>query len=198
MNPDFMDDFLLGRGSALASYGQPSDIVQGLWQPRTYFRAAARFAGLPEAQGDGIIGVTWTFIYIDDNGTPGDFDDDFPTDIDNNGLDDIGLAEVHYAGWLDLARLPLVVGYIWDDQNRADFATDYFSIITHESGHALGLAHFGKVFVSQNALADGQLTLDEVKYAPKALMNAVYVAGRSEILGSDISSFCQLWASNIK
>lgn len=198
VNPDFVDDILLDRPGALATYAQPSDIVQGLWQPREYFRAAAQISGLKPEDGDGIIGVTWSFALFDDNGTPADTRDDFPTDIDHNGMLDLGLAEVHYAGWLDLTKLPSVVGYIWDNQNRAGFATDYFSIIAHESGHALGLAHFGKVFVSHTALEDGQIFADEVKYVPKALMNAVYVTGREEIRGTDNSSFCMLWGSKVK
>ena len=35
----------------------------------------------------------------------------------------------------------------------------------------------------------------DIKYAPKALMNAVYVTGREEIAGTDVSSFCAVWAS---
>lgn len=54
-----------------------------------------------------------------------------------------------------------------------------------------------KVFAHHKYVnANGQITsLDAIKYAPKAIMNAVYVTGREEILGTDHSSFCQIWAS---
>jgi hypothetical protein len=44
------------------------------------------------------------------------------------------------------------------------------------------------------AAADG-ISISDIKYAPKALMNAVYVNGRTDILGTDNSQFCQIWAS---
>ncbi len=34
-----------------------------------------------------------------------------------------------------------------------------------------------------------------MKFAPYAMMNAVYLAGRNELAGTDHSSFCQIWAS---
>ncbi len=43
--------------------------------------------------------------------------------------------------------------------------------------------------------ASAGISIADVKYAPKALMNAVYVTGRNEIGGSDNASFCQIWAS---
>jgi hypothetical protein len=50
------------------------------------------------------------------------------------------------------------------------------------------------VFVTKKAAADG-IQIADVKYAPKALMNAVYITGRDEIRGTDNGSFCQIWAS---
>jgi hypothetical protein len=50
--------------------------------------------------------------------------------------------------------------------------------------------------VDDNGDGVPDLSLSEVKYAPYALMNAVYIAGRNEIAGTDNSSFCQIWASN--
>jgi len=47
------------------------------------------------------------------------------------------------------------------------FEIDIDGIATHESGHALGLGHFGKVFV------DNKGTL---KFAPRAVMTAVYTS----------------------
>ncbi len=66
--------------------------------------------------------------------------------------------------------------------------------MTHETGHALGLGHFGKVFVTKHAAADG-IQIADIKYAPYAIMNAIYVTGRNEIAGTDHSSFCQIWSS---
>lgn len=174
-DPDFLDE-LINSLPVSGNYRQPADIVQAGWMPSQFFR---NFAGVA---GNNILGVTFTFIFVDGD-SDGDGFDDVPTDIDGNGKADIGLSEIFYN-----AR------FIWTDAGRPGFV-DFYSIITHESGHSLGLAHFGKIFVTKKATEDGVIFLSEVKFAPRAMMNAVYFTGRSELAGTDNSSFCQIWAS---
>jgi hypothetical protein len=171
VDPDFLDNFFLGRPEVpnrVLAFGEVADLVQGGWQPNSFFTA---FAG---AAGSGIIGVAFTFNWVDDAGNP--------TDIDRNRIDDAALVEIYYN-----------TRFAWGNSGAAN-VVDYYSIIAHETGHGLGLAHFGKVFYTRQAAADG-LQLEDIKYAPLALMNAVYVTGRSEIAGTDRSSFCQIWAN---
>jgi len=73
------------------------------------------------------------------------------------------------------------VGHGGNDAN-----VDIQSVAIHESGHAFGLGHFGKVTVD--------LATFQFHYAPKAIMNAVYVQEDRRILGTDIGSFCSIWA----
>ena len=167
VDPDLLDQLFLGSDGG-RPYQQVSDIVQAGWQSPTFF---TRFAG---AAGNNIIGVTFTFRFVDANGNS--------TDIDRNGKDDTGLAEIYYN-----------TRFAWG-ASQALNVVDFFSIIAHETGHAVSLGHFGKVFVTKHDAADG-IQIVDIKYAPKALMNAVYVTGRSEIAGTDNSSFCQIWAS---
>jgi len=166
-DPDILDELVLGQAPS-ANYAQPADIVHSGWQPYTWFRT---LAGGPD--GDNIIGVTLAFGFTDNAGKF--------TDIDRNGKADLALAELFYND-----------AYYWG--NGAPNVVDFYSIITHESGHALGLGHFGKVFITKHDAADG-LQIADIKYAPKALMNAVYVTGRDEIAGTDVASFCAAWAS---
>jgi hypothetical protein len=166
-DPDQLDEYFRGL-PASANYVQPADIVESGWQPAGFFTAV----GGPS--GNSIIGVTFTFHYIDALGNP--------TDIDHNGKFDTALAEIFYN-----------TRFAWGNSQAAN-VVDFYSIITHETGHAMGLAHFGKVFVTKNDATDG-IQIADIKYAPKAMMNAVYVTGRSEIAGTDNSSFCQIWAS---
>jgi hypothetical protein len=63
---------------------------------------------------------------------------------------------------------------------------DVQSVVTHESGHEYGLGHFGKVFLNNKGV---------IQYAPKAIMNAVYVSSFRDLTGTDNASFCQLWAN---
>ena len=173
-DPDLLDQLLLGFPPS-PSYAQLADIVQAGWQPPQFFEAYRPGAS------DAVLGVTFTFVFVDDQGTP-DPSDDVNTDINGDGKLDIGLAEIYYNPT-----------FIWTNRGAPN-TIDFYSVITHETGHSLSLAHFGKVFVTKKAAADG-IQIADIKYAPKALMNAVYVTGRDDIRGTDNGSFCQLWAS---
>jgi hypothetical protein len=166
-DPDALDQLVLKQPLS-ATYAQPADIVQSGWQLASWFRA---LAGGPV--GNSIIGVTTYGAFTDAKGNY--------TDIDRNGKADLSLAEIYYND-----------RYYWGD--GAPNVVDFYSILAHESGHALGLGHFGKVFVTKADAADG-IAIADVKYAPYALMNAVYVTGRNEFAGTDVSSFCAIWSS---
>jgi hypothetical protein len=168
VDPDLLDQLFLGSDGPPRTYQQVSDIVQAGWQPSNFFTA---FAG---SSGNNIIGVTFSFWFVDGNGDP--------TDINGDGKLDTGLAEIYYN-----------TRFAWGSTGALN-VVDTYTITTHETGHAVGLGHFGKVFVTKKAAADG-IAIADIKYAPKALMNAVYVTGRTDILGTDKSQFCQIWAS---
>ena len=192
-NPDVVDDLLFGVAIG-GPWARPADIVQSGWMHPLFFRLLVpkpkdAKPGDPEP-GDFILGVTLTLGFVDDNGTPDNPDDDRFTDIDRNGKADIWFSEIYYNArffWGNTAALNVV---------------DFYSVVAHETGHALGLGHFGKLFVTKKDAADddngdgkADITVAEVKYAPYALMNAAYITGRNEIAGTDNSSFCQIWAS---
>jgi hypothetical protein len=169
VDPDFIDDLFNGAAEAPGrTYAQVSDIVQAGWQPTTFFTA---FAG---PAGNSILGVAFTLVFVDAAGQP--------TDIDRDGNDDTGLVEIFYT-----------TRFLWTSVPDPT-AIDFNWVITHETGHSLGLAHFGKLFVTRKDASDG-IQIEDVKYAPRALMNAAYVEGAGAILGTDRASFCQIWAS---
>lgn len=154
-------------------FASRNDIQYLGWFPKEVFES---FTANP-ADGDNIIGVTFSAIFVKP--------DHSPTDIDGNGKADLGRAQILFND-----------NFAWGTTQALN-VVDFYSIITHESGHALGLGHFGKVFVNRNNVDENGFvtSLDAIRYAPKALMNAVYVTGRSEITGTDHSSFCQIWSS---
>jgi hypothetical protein len=114
-----------------------------------------------------ILGVTFTFVWTN-NGVP--------TDIDRDGRQDVAFREIYYnAG-----------GFFWTTDPTFPGGVDVQSVATHESGHAYGLGHFGYVFRDNRGF---------IHYAPKAVMNAVYVSSFRDLVGTDNASFCQLWAN---
>jgi len=164
-DPDQLDQYFRGQPTS-PNYAPAADIIQAAWHPLQFF------INIGGPDGVGILGVTFTFYFVDETGAP--------TDIDRDGNRDLGLAEIFYNG-----------AYLWGNVPQVD-EVDFYSIIAHETGHALGLNHFGKIFVTKKDASDG-IQLDDIKYAPLALMNALYVTGRSDLRGTDNSSFCQIW-----
>lgn len=158
-----------------------ADILHLLWFPGQF---------MLQNFGPGVLGVTVPFIFVTDPNTPNDPSDDIPTDIDGNGVADLAGALIFYNG-----------GGPWSDHGVPN-TVDFFSVIAHESGHALGLNHFGKIFVTKKNIQVDEngnpfVLEEDVKFAPKALMNALYIFGNQETLrGIDNGLFCSIWGGN--
>jgi hypothetical protein len=159
-DPDLIDGLVFNDPTRI---GTPrADITQAGWLTAPFFDAltpqGSRF----------ILGVTFTFIFTDDAGNP--------TDIDGDGAADVAFREIYYNR-----------AFPWTASTPArPFEIDIDSVSTHESGHALGLGHFGKVFLDNNGA---------LKFAPRAVMNAVYASTFFEPAGTDNASYCAVWAS---
>ena len=72
--------------------------------------------------GAGILGITFTFVWIDGP----------PTDIDGNGKFDTAFREIYYND-----------DYAWGDGTGGTI--DIETVALHEAGHGLSQAHFGKL-----------------------------------------------------
>jgi hypothetical protein len=161
--PDFDVDwgyiqFLAGYGG---TYGWLADITQAGWLPGSFFDWA-----LGAGAAENVIGVTFTFVWIDGNGDP--------TDVDNNGKDDVAFREIYYNNF-----------FPWGIDT--DWPVDTETIVLHETGHGLSLGHFGKLFRTDK---NGKL-----HFAPKALMNAGYTGIQQTLRGTDNGAFCSIWGS---
>lgn len=159
-DPDVMDALILGN-AALA--GTPrADMTHAGWLPASFFNA------IRPGGASSILGVTFTFIFVNPDGSP--------TDIDRNGRLDVAFREIYYNR-----------SFGWGTGTGSTRNVDIQSVAIHEAGHGFGLAHFGKVSVKSNG---------DLQFAPRAIMNAVYIAPDRDIRGTDIGSFCQIWASS--
>jgi len=157
-DPDLVDGLVLRDPGLIGS--PAADITFAGWLPSSFFNLLA-----PNGASF-ILGVTFSFNFIDAAGNP--------TDIDHDGYADAAFREVYFN-----RSVP------WGNDLRP-VNVDLESVIVHEAGHAYGLGHFGKVFLDHNGT---------LKYSPKAIMNAVYVSPFRTLTGTDNSSFCQAWAN---
>lgn len=114
---------------------------------------------------DGVLGVTFTFIWIDGLGEP--------TDFNSDGKADVAFREIYYDP-----------SWIWADDGATNI--DVESVAVHELGHGLSQAHFGNVFLKKNG---------ELKASPRAVMNALYASPYRELTGTDNAGHCSIWAS---
>jgi hypothetical protein len=168
-DPDLIDGlvkwFTNAAGEKVANpalIGTPlADITHAGWLPRAFFDALA-----PNGSAS-ILGITFAFIFVDDDGNP--------TDIDRDRRADAAFREIYYNR-----------RFGWTANGAFAGDVDIQSVATHEAGHGYGLGHFGKVFIDNNNV---------VKFAPRAVMNAVYISAFRDLAGTDNGSFCQLWAN---
>lgn len=156
-DPDIVDG-LVGFGRI----GNPflADITEAGWLPRAFFETIGGPGG-----GRGILAVTFTFIFVDDNGVP--------TDVNGDGYLDTALAEVYYNDTFgdprdDRAGNPWAI-------DRPLPAIDVETVALHENGHALELGHFGP--------------------PPDAVMNPVYAGIRQSPLSPDDAGLNAVWGS---
>ena len=157
-DPDIVDALVTGNPAA---FGTPqADVTQAGWLPSAFFGLLA-----PGGQSS-ILGVTFTLIFVDGAGNP--------TDIDNNHRSDTAFREIYYNR-----------GFGWSEGPSRPRGIDIDSVATHESGHAMGLGHFGKVAIGNNG---------DIKFSPRAVMNAVYISPFAELAGTDNASYCSIWA----
>lgn len=117
-----------------------------------------------------ILGVAFTFIWVDGAGNP--------TDIDNNGTGDAAFREIYYND-----------GFTWEidpNDQPGDGRFDIQTVALHEAGHGLSQGHFGDLFRDKKG---------RLHHAPLAVMNAGYRFGQQELAGTDKGGHCSNWAS---
>lgn len=112
--------------------------------------------------GGGVLGVAYTLVFVNAG---------VPTDIDENGKNDVAFREIYYDP-----------SWFW---TVGDFpGVDIETIALHEAGHGLSQAHFGTIFRKKG----------EITVSPSAVMNAVYLGGEQRSLkGTDKGGHCSNW-----
>jgi hypothetical protein len=141
--------------------GWLADLTQAGWLPQEFF-------DILFGQGNAVLGVTFTFVWIDT--ATGEY-----TDMDNNGKLDVAFREVYYNN-----------AFVWGIDHPTHYPIDVESVVLHENGHGLSLGHFGELFRTPNG---------KLHWAPEAVMNAGYVYPQQELKGTDNAAFCSVWGS---
>jgi len=150
--------YLVGMGGINGWY---ADITHAGWLPGDFFDAAL----WPDAS-DVVLGVTFTFIWVDSGGEP--------TDIDNNGKEDVAFREIYYNN-----------AFPWGIDT--DWPIDVETVVLHETGHGLSLDHFGKLLKTDK---NGKF-----HFAPRAVMNAGYTSVQQDLTGTDLAGYCSIWGA---
>lgn len=152
-DPDSVDYWLTGEGDPSKIVLFQADIVHGGW------------INLPPWLGDDILATTFTLFFTDQYGRP--------TDTDHDGYGDTAWTETYYNDIETYANGSVgVVRWAIDEQLPH---YDVESIALHESGHALGLDHFGP--------------------SPVAVMNPTYSGLQQTLLPTDRAGICGLFSS---
>lgn len=159
-----------------AALAPNADIITGGWLPREYFDCLVPDPTPGNGGGDFILGVTWTFFFVDGGGNP--------VDLNNDGHIDTALKEIYYNEEFDWVTSGSV--FLGND-------IDIESVVLHENGHAMDLGHFGgpppplKIHPNTNRI-----------FSPPAVMNPAYVGGeRRDLLPTDEAGFRALFAGGI-
>lgn len=148
--------YLVGMGGMPGWY---ADFTHAGWLPGGFFD----MIGGPGAS-DYMLGMTFTFIWIDSSGEP--------TDMDNNRKRDVAFRETYYNN-----------KFQWGINTGGPI--DVETVVLHESGHGLSQDHFGKLFRTD---PNGKL-----HYAPRAVMNSGYSGVQQDLTGTDIGGHCSIW-----
>ena len=117
-----------------------------------------------------VLGVTFSFIWVEENGDP--------TDIDGDGNADTAFAEVWYNN-----------GFTWTLTGLGGI--DVQTVALHENGHTLGLGHFGRV----HATFPPPKEFGRLHISPRAVMNAFIFGAQRTLFGSDEAGLCGIFGS---
>lgn len=148
-DPDIFDSFF---GFGGFGYWFLADITHAGWLPKEFFDAV----GGPDG-GDHILGFSVTFIWVS-------VDTGEPTDINGDNYLDTALNEVYYND-----------NFQWGIDISLPDGFDVETVALHESGHSLGIGHFGP--------------------PPEAVMNPVYAGIQQSPFPVDHASMCTVWKS---
>jgi hypothetical protein len=136
------------------------DVYLGGWLPREYFDC---LSPIPDEDGntggDFILGVTWTFTFVDGAGRP--------VDRNGDGYADTAFREQYYNE---------VFPWVTTGATFLGPLVDIESIIVHENGHALDLGHFGGPPPPLRLHPNGRI------FSPEAIMNPGYAGGEKRVL----------------
>jgi hypothetical protein len=159
--PDFGLDWgyvqwLLGLGGVPGWY---ADVTHAGFLPGAFFDA------LEPGGSTSILGVTFTFVWVDGQGDP--------TDINKDGKIDVAFREIYYSD-----------AFPWGINTNSPI--DVETVALHESGHGLSQGHFGAAFRTPNG---------KLHFAPRAVMNAGYSGVQQRLRGTDVGGHSSIWAS---
>ena len=158
--------FLVGTGGGSGSYFP--GVTHGGWLPWEFFEAIGGPGG-----GNNILGVTFTFNWINADGSP--------SDVNGDGKADTAFREIYMNN-----------NFAWEIGNdMGSDAYDIVAVMNHEQGHSLSQGHFGEISLNPK----GKLII-----SPKNGDNVMLAAiGSNQVFegfhGSDEGGHCSIWAT---